>query len=935
MFQRTKICSGLLVAFGGLYTALPALAQDDQQAVQRVEITGSSIKRIDAETTVPVTVLKADDLKKQGITTVEQIIQSVSAVQVQQSSSQAVGAGTGGASFADIRGLGANKTLVLLNGRRIANQAFDSSAPDLNMIPFAAIERVEVLRDGASALYGTDAISGVINFITRNDYRGGTITVGIDRPQRAGGGTHVANIGFGAGDVQKDGLNVFGFVDFQKQDQVLTTQRPYYQNQYLKNGTFAPSGTTFPATWQGATNISSDPLSTAVTPFGNGCQASQHLYQRGDPTDPATALQCGEITSDFIDFTPASERISGFLKGDFKINETNTLSLEGFMSNSKVEPRIAPVPYGALFMDPSSPYYPGHGITPLPAGMVLLPDQLGAPGAPNDSDLFFKYRDVINGYRQDNNSATSSRISAILQGNAMDWDYNVAATLNTNHVQDQLVHGYSNINKIATQDLDPNSATFGNYIINNAINPFGEQTAAGLALLHSAVENGVLQYGNGRVQTIDGHASHDLPDFLNSGRPGAVALGFEGRHELFTQRANHDYAADVIASTGIDPNTFNSGWRNVWAGFFEWNLPVLKSLDFTVAARYDHYSDFGNTTNPKVSFRWQPNKVVLLRGSYSTGFRAPSLFELHAAQTYTNSSGGQNDPGHTTIDAQGNCHPGYPGACNNQFEELTGGNTELKPEKSKNATVGIVLEPLTDFTAELDYYNIRFTNQIGVLPDTALFDPTQFANFQQYFHYNAAGQLSQDGTQCPGANCGYVSVQNANLGGVKTDGVDVALAYRLNAAAAGKFNFGLQSTWTHSYKYQNLPDGPYIQNVGIFSGTGPIFRWQHNGEINWNYDPFSLGWAIHYKSGYNEPAQTFANAILGGNPDYKVSAYTTMDLFGTYAMSKGFSLTLGVRNLTDSKSPFDYQTNLFQTGYNPRYYDTLGRTYYARGTYSF
>ncbi|HYP33899.1 MAG TPA: TonB-dependent receptor plug domain-containing protein, partial [Burkholderiaceae bacterium] len=158
MFQRTKICTGLLMAFGtGLLAAAPgAFAQDS--SVQRVEITGSSIKRVDAETSVPVTVIKADDLKKAGLTSVEQVLQQVSSVQVQQTSSQAVGAGTGGGSYADMRGLGYNKTLVLLNGRRIANSAFTASAPDINTIPFAAIERVEVLRDGASALYGTDAI---------------------------------------------------------------------------------------------------------------------------------------------------------------------------------------------------------------------------------------------------------------------------------------------------------------------------------------------------------------------------------------------------------------------------------------------------------------------------------------------------------------------------------------------------------------------------------------------------------------------------------------------------------------------------------------------------------------------------------------------------------------------------------------------------------
>ncbi|HEX4511745.1 MAG TPA: TonB-dependent receptor plug domain-containing protein, partial [Burkholderiaceae bacterium] len=424
MFQRTKICAGLLVAFGGLYTALPALAQDDQ-SVQRVEITGSSIKRIDAETTVPVTILKAEDLKKQGITSVEQILQTVSASQMQVSSSQSVGLGTGGAAFADMRGLGANKTLVLLNGRRIANQAFDSSAPDLNMIPFAAIERIEVLRDGASALYGTDAIAGVINFITRRDYRGGTITLGVDHPQREGGGTHTANVGFGAGDLAKDGLNVLGFIDFQKQDQILSTQRPYYQNQYDKNGTLAPSGTTSPGTILGSTAAFPGIQQFAYTPNGNGCQAADHLYQRGDLTNPATAGQCGEVTSDFIDFVPASQRVSGFLRGDFKLNENNTASLEGFVASSKVAARTAPVPYGALYLRSNSPYYPGNGITPLPVGQTLLADQQGLPGAPNDDSLFVKWRDTTSGYREDDNSSNQARISAILDGNLFDWDYNV------------------------------------------------------------------------------------------------------------------------------------------------------------------------------------------------------------------------------------------------------------------------------------------------------------------------------------------------------------------------------------------------------------------------------------------------------------------------------------------------------------------------------
>jgi len=911
MFQRTKICSGLLIAFGGLAALAPSAFAQDDQAVQRVEITGSSIKRIDAETSVPVTVLKADDLKKQGVTTVEQILQSVAAVQVQTTTSQVVGSGSGGASFADLRGLGANKTLVLLNGRRIANNAFDSSAPDLNMIPFAAIERVEVLRDGASSLYGTDAISGVINFITRKDYRGGTLTLGLDKPQHPGGSQHSANIGFGAGDLQKDGINIFGFVDFNKAEAISPTERDFYNRQ--RQGT---SFTTFPGTYTATTTKPVDPTdpslgfeSISVTPFfGGTCPADQHLIN-----DIGSDTQCREVTNDFINYTPAAERISGFLKTDFKLGENHTASIEAFMSQNRTTSDIAPVPYGGLEISPSSPYYPGNGITPVPAGVTLLPDQ---------GNIGVRYRDLVNGYREDIATNTQYRVVGSLEGNLYDWDYTVGASLNSNSVQDFLNHGYTN-GDIITQG-----------VLDGTINPFGptinDQTPEGAALLASAVKKGVLQHGNGTVQQIDGHASHDLGDWFKAGRPAAIALGFEGRHERFLQEANTAYAQQVIASTGIDPNTFNAGWRNVWAGYAEMNIPVLKSLDFTAAVRYDHYSDFGSTTNPKFGFRWQPNKVILMRGSYSTGFRAPSLFDLNAAPAFTNTGGGQNDPINCPNGVQTPAQKAaHPFACDNQFMALTGGNTELKPEKSKNSTLGIVLEPINDLTLEADLYNITFTDQITTLPDSSLFEANNFGRFGQYFHYNAAGDLSTDGSDCPffpadPATCGYVDERNQNLGGVRTNGIDFAASYRMNAGSYGRFNFGYHGTWVHKYEFQTEPGGEWIQNVGVFAGTGPIFRWQHNGEVNWNFEPFSVGVAGHYKTGY-----------VDEDPSHKVSSYGTMDLFGTWAMQKGFALTLGIKNVFDRDPPFSNVEDFFQRGYDPRFYDPTGRVFYARGSYSF
>jgi iron complex outermembrane receptor protein len=280
MFKQSLLSRGLMLAFGSSRLWAPRLCSP--RTAQRIEVTGSAIKRIDAETSVPVTVVRVEELKAQGVTSVEQIMASLSAVQMTQGSSQQVGAGTGGASFADLRGVGPSKTLVLLNGRRIANNAIDGSAPDLNMIPFAALERVEVLRDGASSLYGTDAIGGVINFITRKDFRGGAITLGADIPAQSGGESAQANVGFGFGDLSKDRFNVFGFIDLNKQDPIGGEQREI--NNRFPGGL---SGTPYPANYfQGG---------AVGNPSAPGCTDPSFLVAPGDGTS------CIIATARFVD----------------------------------------------------------------------------------------------------------------------------------------------------------------------------------------------------------------------------------------------------------------------------------------------------------------------------------------------------------------------------------------------------------------------------------------------------------------------------------------------------------------------------------------------------------------------------------------------------------------------------------------------------------
>ena len=897
---RVMFSGGVAVGLGLAANAAMAQQANDAAPIQRVEITGSAIKRIDAETAVPVTVIKMEDLKKQGVTTIEQVMSNLTVSQSQQGTSQVVGLGTGGASFADLRGIGANKTLVLLNGRRLANNAFDSSAPDLNMIPFAALERVEVLRDGASALYGSDAVGGVINFITKKDFRGGIASVGVDSPQHPGGKSKSVNVGYGFGDLDTDGFNIFGMFDHQEQKSIGGTERPF--NKRYAGGL---SPTTSPA------NYFQDGKSG--NPAAPACTSSPNLI----PSTSGSA--CQMTTSSFVDYVPRSERNSALVKATVKLSADHQLGLEALSTESTVRSQIAPVPYGGLRQNRTrpdgslNPFYPGNpgAITP---NIPLSPTFVGTdptvplPAGTLPGFINVKWRDLPNGPRADENVNKQQRFVASLSGTLVGWDYEGALTYNENRVKENL-KGYSD------------GALITKGVLNGVINPFGEQSAAGTALINSAALDGNVQNAKGKTTGADVHASRELGDWLGAGRKAALAVGAQYSHEQFLSTANHDYAEKVVASTGIDPDTRNEGSRRVYAAYAELNVPLLSTLDVTAAVRYDKYSDFGSSTNPKFGFRFQPTKTVLLRGSYSTGFRAPSLYEINSAQTYTNTSQ-RNDPvncpGGTAIG-------GKPEAanCNQQFQALFGGNKNLDPETSKNATIGLMIEPIKDLNIGIDLWAIQLKHSIGSVSEDDVFDNPGL--YRDVYHRTASGNLATDGSQCPDpATCGYVDLRTQNLGGTNTNGVDLSLAYKLRAGSMGAFSFNTTNTYVHKYEYQNSEGGAWHQNVNVFSGAGPVFRWQNTTSVNWNKGALSAGLTGHYKTGY-----------LDQDEETRVASYTTFDAFGSYTMPKGFGVTIGVRNLADRNPPLSYQTNTFQAGYDPRYTDPIGRTYYVRGTYSF
>ena len=446
-------------------------------------------------------------------------------------------------------------------------------------------------------------------------FSGAAFSAGIDDPQHPGGKRYNGNFSFGTGDFEKDRFNLFGVIDYQKQDRISGSQRPFV-DRLPKT-----SPTTFPGQYNQGGNVENPSFPGCNTPSGIPLSAGN-----GDKS-------CGYLYAREVNQIPDNSRTSLYLNGSFKVAGDTRLNVEYFVTRLINDSLISGVPYGALAVNPGTPYYPGNGITPLPTSFTLDPAyDAGRPGSLPGA-VRVRWRDELSGGREDQDRVTQQRLVGSLEGSLAGWDYQTGLSANENHLSHNLVGGYTN-NAVITPD-----------ILNGIINPFStSQTAAGAQAIAGAAALGTLYNARGQVYQADGKASRDLGDFFKAGRPAAVAVGAEIRHERYDNIAT-PFAALVVSSTGFDPAINVVGERNVVAAFTELNVPIFSQLDVTAALRHDRYNDFGSTTNPKASFRYQPIRELLFRGSYSTGFRAPALFELRSPQTYTNSAGQPQRPG--------------------------------------------------------------------------------------------------------------------------------------------------------------------------------------------------------------------------------------------------------------------------------------------------
>ncbi|WP_260800336.1 TonB-dependent receptor [Chromobacterium vaccinii] len=820
-------------------------SDDSAGTLDRVEITGSNIKRsIKQEQAIPMTIVKTEDLAKQGMTTVEQVVNSLASNQSSHGATAAVGASTGGASYASLRGLGAQYTLVLLDGRRIVNQPMDGYAVDLNAIPLSVIDRVEVVRDGASAIYGTDAIGGVINFITKKAAQGLSIGGSYVEPQRSGGKEKQVSVSYGYGNLAKDGYNIYGAFDYHKIDPIFAKDRDFATNitQYTK---LSPNS--FPANYQNAAGsaVVASSYPNCAPPYSVPVvDAKGHKY-------------CGEVASLYPGITPEIEQKSGFLKGTLNLGE-HQLSAQYMITQTENKTWVAPLPLGGQVTSPTAPgQNPAAGPFPVQGRAVPLGD------------------------RVDKSLATTQRLQFNLEGPLAGWDYRAGFGHSQSVVTHDLVSGYvsqSALQNALNNGFDPNNpsaAAWGQYSVAGQI----ENAKSTLDMADFKVSKEIWQLPAGML---------------------AVALGVEGRHETISH--NYDGLASDALSTGLNQTTSASGSRSAQAVYGEMDIPVIKHLDANLAVRYDKYSDSGSSVNPKVSLKYQPVPQVMFRSSASTGFRAPTLFDINQP-TQTQLTGGFY---YNPI----SCPNGVGTNCSQQQQNLvTGGNKNLQPEKSSSLSFGVVLEPIKSVTLSADLWWTVVKNSIGTLDETVIFgNPAKYAS------------LFSPSTVTPGTVNAVATT--ANLGNTSVSGLDVSFSYALPKNSLGDFVVSLDGTYISKYSLQLEPQGQYFDNAGRYFNGSPVFRWQHNLSLNWSRGDWSAILAEDYKSGYTDQYD-----------NHMVKPYSTWNLSGTYTWNKKLSVTAGVRNLFDQLPPWSNQSYTTPQGYDPRFADATGRAYFLKANY--
>ncbi len=635
--------------------------------------------------------------------------------------------------------------------------------------------------------------------------------------------------------------------------------------------------------------------------------------------------QCRFDNSPFDSLQPDTKKGNGLLSAHYQITDTTQLYAEASFAHVETLTQVQPVPLSYQNpLLPSNPYLPflanllatqyptyhNPAITPTAAAFLLpptspfYPTAFAAANGMAGLPLNLIYRDFANGPRLEMDTSDTTRAVGGWKGNLLGWDFDTSILYSEVKVKEDLKSGFPLYSKIMPL-LD-----------GGTIDPFGPFTdPSALAAAKTTEFVGEDWSSKTSLTSLSGSASRALFDL--PGGPLSGAVGAELRRETFVYDPSAAIQTGDITGEGGNQLPEDAA-RMVESAYIEVNMPFLHSLDGDAAVRYDHYQGVGSTVNPKGSLKFQPVDWWLLRASVGSGFRAPSLTDLYAAQATSVTSNGTRDPIKCpTFD------PNNP-ACSFQFSTVTGGNPNLKPEKSTSLTLGTVFEPAKNLSLGVDSFWIYLKNAIvvGGLPVATILQnaasATQFANL-----------ITRDAN----GNIVFISQTNANLFKENVSGADLDLKYAFDIGDYGRISIVGDGTYYFKFATQN-PNGSWTGQIdkGLTTVAGVISRWRHTLSLVYDIGPFDASLTQHFQKKYHDSA----SSVTGANR--YVSSYDTLDGQLSYHMNKAWTLTFGIINIADTPPPYaNYASsaNNFVGGYDLSYGDPRGRFVYGRVGFQF
>ncbi|MBV6325101.1 TonB-dependent receptor [Duganella sp. HSC-15S17] len=965
MIKETVLSRSIRVAFVsgialGMHAASAQQAAD--QPMQKVEVTGSRIPTLNTEGASPVTVLSAKDIKIDGVRNVEDMLNNLPQVFAAQGA--AISNGASGTATANLRNLGSDRTLVLVNGKRLPAGSVKDSAPDLNEIPAGLIKRVEVLTGGAGAVYGAGAVAGVINFILRDNFEG------VEVQGNIAGFNHDQHSAV-AGVVSKRGFPVPGNVNFDgktKDASVLLGSN--FDNNKGNATLFFTYKETNPVL-QAARDFSSCSLAGGAAGFtcsGSGTQASGRVG--GFTNDGKGGVRAYNSTTDAYNFGPLNylqrpSQMYGFnAQAHYDINDKVRVYQEFGFHNYSTDAQVAP---GGIFFGGVQATIAGDNPMLSDAWRTAL-KLTNSPTSTTTVNI--GKRNVEGGPRIDSINDNSFREVMGVKGEINNWSYDVFGQYarvshmesNTNYFSlAKIAKAFDvvNVGGVATcrsvvNGNDPNCVPYNLY--GGTITP---------AMLNYLNASGIV---TGYTQQIimGGNVGADLGVYGIkspwSTNGIGVSFGVERRAEKLVFRPDDtSLSGDLSGAGGASPPLV--GGYSVKEIFAETRVPLLEkkpfadSLDLSGSFRRSEYSTDHTANTYGVGVDWAPvADLVRVRGSYQRAVRAPTIPNLYNPQSIGN-NGPAIDPCEGTKPAATAAQCANTGVSAaqyghieansaNQHSSLTGGNPNLAPEEGTTYTLGLVLTPIKNLTITLDAFKIDIKNTISnVDPTVAL---TQCLNNASPIFCALVKRDSQGSLWLsPNGPLGYVTATNANIGSVGTSGLDLGAAYVMRAGAMGTINYNLNGTYMRSNTTENVPGLGTYDCKGYFGATcgTPTPEWRHKARVTWSTPwKFDVSGTWRYvgstkQEGLSSDALLHTAAAPATIEDH-LSVRNYFDLNVQYAITKKISLSAGINNLFD-KDPPTVSTLVTAAagsangnGY-PQVYDSMGRFLYLNLTARF